>query len=66
MFHYKLRNQGYSFTRDKSVLYIPVAFRTPPPTLSLSLSLASEQTLKDARDPIVEVRRVDLANWALH
>ena len=30
-----------------------------------TLSLASEQTLRDPRDTNVEVRRVDLVNWAL-
>ena len=33
-------------------------------SLSLSLSLASEQILKDPRGPNVEVTRVNLANWA--
>ena len=62
VFHCKLRNQGCSFTRDKQVRQLPVAFRTP-----LSLSSASEQTLKIYKDPRgsnVEVRRMDLANWA--
>ena len=62
VFHRKLRNQGCSFNRD---LIGPVASRCfPHPTLSL----ASEQTLKDLKVPRgtkLEVRRVDLANWAL-
>ena len=44
--------------------FLPVTFRTPL-SLSLSLSLASEQTLKDLKVPRgtnVEVRRGDLAN----
>ena len=45
----------------EQVRQLPLAFRTPH-------SLASEQTLKDLKDPRVtnvEVRRVDLANLAL-
>ena len=65
VFHCKLRNQGCSFTRD---LIGAVASRCFPfPTRSLSL--ASEQTLNDLKrsqgHQRVEVRRVDLANWAL-
>ena len=33
--------------------------------LHTTLSLASDQTLKDPRGTNMEVRRVDLANWAL-
>ena len=62
VFHRKLRNQGCSFIRN---LICVVASRWfPHPTLSL----ASEQTLKDLKDPRginEEVRRVNLANWAL-
>ena len=62
VFHRKLRNQGCSFTRD---LISAVASRCfPHPTLSL----ASEQilkVLKRSRGTNEEVRRVDLANWAL-
>ena len=59
IFHRKLGNKGCSFTRDKQVRQLLVAFRT--------LSLVSEQILKDLKDPrgpSVEVR-MDLANWAL-
>ena len=59
VFHRKLRNQGCSFTRDW--VGATFAFRTP----LLSLSLASQQIWKDPRGINVEVRRVDLANWAL-
>ena len=58
----KLRNQGCSFTRDLTGAVASRCF--PHPTLSL----ASEQTLKDLKDPRgtnEEVRRVGLANWAL-
>ena len=61
VFHRKLRNQGCSFTRDWIGAVASCCF--PHPTLSL----ASEQTLQDLKDPKgtnVEVRRVDLANWA--
>ena len=62
VFHRKLRNQGCSFTRD---LIGAVASRCfPHPTLSL----ASEQTLKDlkrSQGTNEEVGRMDLANWAL-
>ena len=62
IFHRKLRNRGCSFTRD---LIAAVASRSfPHPTLSI----ASEQTLKDLKEPRdtnEEVRKVDLANWAL-
>ena len=62
VFHRKLRNQGCSFTRD---LIGAVASRCfPHPTLSL----APEQTLKDlkrSQGTNEEMRRVDLANWAL-
>ena len=59
VFHCKLRNQGCSFTRDWIGVVASRCF--PHPTLSL----ASEQTWKDPRGTNVEVRRVDLANWAL-
>ena len=62
VFHHKLRNQGCSFTRDWIGAVASRCF--PHPTLSL----ASEQNLKDLKDPrgtSEEVRRVDLANWAL-
>ena len=62
VFHHELRNQGSSFTRD---LIGAVASRCfPHPTLSL----ATEQTLKGLKNPRgtnEEVRRVNLANWAL-
>ena len=57
-FHCKLRNLGCSFTRDGRCC----SFLHP------TLPLASEQTLKIWKDPRgtnEEVRRVDLANWAL-
>ena len=72
--HWKRRNLGCSsaegrssttnsgtkdFTRD---LTGAVASRCFPHS---TLSLASEQTLKDPRSTNEEVRRVDLANWAL-
>ena len=53
------RNQGCSFTRDWIGAVASHCFLHP------TLSLASEQTLKDPRDTNAEVRRVDLANWAL-
>ena len=62
VFHRKLTNQGCSFTRD--LIGTVASYCFPHPTLSL----ASEQTLKDLKDPRGtngEVRRVDLANWAL-
>ena len=62
VFHRKLRNQGCSFTRDWTGAVASRCF--PHPTFSL----AAEQNLKIWKDPkgsIVEVRRVDLANWAL-
>ena len=62
VFHRKLRNQGCNLTRD---LIRALASRCfPHPTLSL----ASEQTLKDLKSSQgtnEEVSRVDLANWAL-
>ena len=62
VFHRKLRNEGCSFTRD---LIGPVVSRCfPHPTLSL----ASEQTLKDlkrSQGTNLEVRRLGLANWPL-
>ena len=57
--HCKLRNQCCSFTRDWIGAVASRCF--PHPTLSL----ASEQTLKDPEGTNVEVRRLDLANWAL-
>ena len=62
VFHRKLRNQGCSFTRDLGGAVASRCF--PHPTLSS----ASEQTLKDLKNPRatnVEVRRVDFANWTL-
>ena len=62
VFHCKLRNQGCSFTRDWIGAVASCYF--PHPTLSF----ASEQTLKGlkrSQGANVEVRRVDLANWAL-
>ena len=60
VFHFKLRNQGCSFTMD---LIGEIASRC---FLHHTLSLASEQTLKDLkRGTNEEVWRVDLANWAL-
>ena len=59
--HRKLRNQGCSFTRDWIGAIASHCF------LHTILSLASEQTLKDPKrseGPHMEVRRVDLANWA--
>ena len=59
VFHRKLRNQGCSFTRDLIGAEASRCF--PHPTLYL----ASEQILKDLKDPRgtnEEVRRVDLAN----
>ena len=62
VFHRKLRNQCCSVTRD---LIGAVASRCfPHPTLSL----ATEKTLKGlkrSKGTNEEVRRVDLANWAL-
>ena len=62
VFCLKLRNQGCSgcsFTRD---WISTVASRcSPHPTLSL----ATGQTLKDARGTNVEVRRMVSANWTL-
>ena len=55
VFHHKLRNQGCSFTRD---VIGAVASRF---FLHATLSLASEQTLKDPRGTNLEERRVDLA-----
>ena len=57
-FHCKLRNQGCRFTRDSTGAVVSRYF--PHPTLSL----ASEQTWKDPRGTNVEMRRVDLSNWA--
>ena len=62
VFHCKLRNQDCSFTRDWISAVASRCF--PHPTLSL----ASEQILKElkrSQGTSVEVRRVDLANWAL-
>ena len=62
VFHHKLRNQCCSFTRDWIGAVASCCF--PHPTLTL----ASEQTLKDPKrfqGHHVEVKRVDLANWAL-
>ena len=60
-FHQKLRNQGCSFTRYWIGAVDSRCF--PHPTLSL----ASEQALKIWKDPRgtnVQVKRVDLTNWA--
>ena len=59
VFHRELRNPGCSFTKD---WICAVASHCFPHT---TLSLASEQTLKDPRGTNVEVTIVDLANWAL-
>ena len=63
VFHRKLRNQGCSFTKDWIGAVASRCF--PHPTLSL----ASEQTLKNLKDPRGTneecIRRVYLANWAL-
>ena len=62
VFHCKLRNQGCSFTKDW--IGAGVSRCVPHPTLPL----ASEQALKDqkrSQGTIVELRRVDLANWTL-
>ena len=59
VFHRKLRNQGCSFTRNW--IGAVASHCLPHPTLSV----ASEQTWKDPRGINVEVRRVDLAKWAL-
>ena len=61
-FQHKLRNQGCSFTRDWIGVVDSHCF--PHPTLSL----ASERTLKylkRSHGHHVEVRRMELANWAL-
>ena len=50
--------KGCSFTRDLIGAVASRSFLYP------TLSLASEQTLKDPRGTNKEVRRVDLANWA--
>ena len=60
VFHHKLRNQGCCFTRDWIGSVASRCFLKP------ALSLAYEQTLKDSRVTNLEVRRVDLANWALN
>ena len=59
VFHHKLRDQGCSFTRD--LIGAEASHCFPHPTLSL----ASEQTLKDPGDTNEEAKRVDLVNWAL-
>ena len=59
VFHRKLRNQGCSFTGDLICAVAPRCFLHP------TRSLASEQILKDPRGTNEEVRRADLANWAL-
>ena len=62
VFHRWLRNQGCSFYLVHKGAIVSHCF--PPPTLSS----ASEQTLKDLKrfgGTTVEVRRVDLTNWAL-
>ena len=62
VFHLKLRNQGCSFTRDWIGAVASHCF--PHPTLSFVF----EQGIKNRKGPRgtnVEVRRVDLANWAL-
>ena len=59
VFHCKPRNQCSSFIRDWIGGVASHCF--PQPTLSLT----SEQTLKDPRGTNMVVRRVDLANWTL-
>ena len=62
VFYRKLRNEGYSFTRDWRGAVAFYCF--PHPTLSL----ASEQTLEDlkrSQEHQRGVRKVDLANCAL-
>ena len=59
VFHRNLRNQGCSFIRDLIGAVASRCFAHP------TLSLASEQTLEGPRGTNEEVRRVDLANWAL-
>ena len=62
VFHRNLRNQGCSFTRDWIHAVASLCFPLP------TLSSASKQTLKDvkrSRGTNVEVKRVNLANWAL-
>ena len=59
VFHRKLRNEGGNFTRD-SIGVIPSRCFLHP-----ILSSVSEQTLKDPWGTNVDVRRVNLANWAL-
>ena len=62
VFHLNLRNQRCRFTRDLIGAVVSRCF--PHPTLSL----ASEQTLRDlkrSQGHHEEVRRVELANWAL-
>ena len=62
VFHSKLRNQGCSFTRKLIGAVASRCFSNP------ILSLGSEQTLKDLKDPRgtnEEVMTVDLANWVL-
>ena len=61
-FHRKVNNQDWSFTKDWLCAVVSLCF--PHPTLAL----ATEETLKDlirSQGHHLEVRRVDLANWAL-
>ena len=59
VFHRKLRNQAWNFTRDSIGA---VASRYSPHS---TLSLASRQIWKDPRGTNVEVRSVDLSNRAI-
>ena len=82
VFHCKLRHQGRSSSQrqvptansgPRLQFYwswigavASRCFQHPTLSLSLSLSLASEPTVKDLkRGHSMDVRRVDLANWAL-
>ena len=65
--HCKLRNQGRS-SAQRQVFHRKLRNQDCSCFPHPILCLASEQTLdiwKDLRDTSVEVRRVDLANWAL-
>ena len=62
VFHRKLRKEGCNFTRDLTGAVASCCFPHP------ILPLAFEQTLKDlkrSQGTNEEVRRVDMANWAL-
>ena len=57
VFHRKFRNHSWSFTRDWMDAVASRCF--PHPTISL----ASEQTLKDPRGTNLQVRKLDMGNW---